>query len=86
MEPVNILDARNTLSQLVTAAGNGEDVVIAKRGTPVVRLVPVVTAEGVVHSASAAARWLTTNAAPVREAASSADLDERIARERADWE
>lgn len=86
MEPVNILDARNTLSQLVTAAGNGEDVVIAKRGTPVVRLVPVVTAEGVVHSASAAARWLTTNPAPVREAASRAELDERIARERVDWE
>lgn len=86
MEPVNILDARNTLSQLVTAAGNGEDVVIAKRGTPVVRLVPVVDEGAAVHSAGAAARWLTTNPAPVREAASPAELDERIARERADWE
>lgn len=86
MEPVNILDARNTLSQLVTAARNGEDVVIAKRGTPVVRLVPVVATEGAVHSAAAAARWLTRNPAPVRDAASPTELDERIARERADWE
>ncbi|MEP6482747.1 MAG: type II toxin-antitoxin system prevent-host-death family antitoxin [Rhodoglobus sp.] len=86
MEPINILDARNALSQLVTAAGNGEDVVIAKRGTPVVRLVPVVSAEGVAHSAGAAARWLRKNPAPVRLQASPAELDERIARERADWE
>ncbi len=83
MEPINILDARNKLSQLVMAAGNGEEVVIAKRGTPVVRLVPVVAAE---RSAGSAARWLTTNPAPVRTSASAADLDERIARERADWE
>lgn len=41
MEPVNILDARNSLSKLVAAAENGDDVVIAKRGRPVVRLVPV---------------------------------------------
>ncbi len=41
MEPINILDARNNLSRLVTAAVSGDDVVIAKRGKPVVRLVPV---------------------------------------------
>lgn len=38
---VNILDAKNRLSQLVRAAQAGEDVVIANRGQPVVRLVPV---------------------------------------------
>jgi prevent-host-death family protein len=86
VEPVNILDARNSLSQLVAAAGNGEDVVIAKRGTPVVRLVPVDAAMRAAHSGSAAARWLTTNPAPVRVPATPKQLDERIARERADWE
>lgn len=86
MEPVNILDARNSLSQLVAAAGNGEDVVIAKRGTPVVRLVAISGAEGAVHSAGAAARWLTMNPAPGRESASPEELDARIERERADWE
>lgn len=83
MEPVNILDARNNLSQLVAAAGNGEDVVIAKRGTPVVRLVAI---DPPVRSAGAAARWLTTNPAPARPSRSQAELDEQIARERAGWE
>lgn len=37
----NILEAKNRLSQLIKAAQAGEDVVIANRGEPVVRLVPV---------------------------------------------
>jgi prevent-host-death family protein len=37
----NILDAKNRLSQLIKAAQAGEEVVIANRGEPVVRLVPV---------------------------------------------
>jgi len=41
VEPINILDARNNLSRLVAAVENGDDVVIAKRGKPVARLVPV---------------------------------------------
>ncbi|MCA0239918.1 MAG: type II toxin-antitoxin system prevent-host-death family antitoxin [Proteobacteria bacterium] len=36
---VNILEAKNQLSKLVAAASRGEEVVIAKRGKPVVRLV-----------------------------------------------
>ncbi len=83
MDPVNILDARNNLSQLVAAAANGEHVVIAKRGTPLVRLVPVTPND---HSAGSAALWLTTHPAPVRVAATTEELTERIARERAEWE
>lgn len=41
MQPVTMLDSRNNLSKRVAAAENGDDVVIAKRGRPVVRLVPV---------------------------------------------
>jgi len=38
---VNILEAKTRLSQLIKAAQAGEEVVIANRGEPVVRLVPV---------------------------------------------
>ena len=40
---VNMLDAKNQLSRLVKAALEGRNVVIASNGTPLVRLVPVVT-------------------------------------------
>jgi prevent-host-death family protein len=38
---VNVLEAKNRLSQLIKAAQAGEDVIIANRGEPVVRLIPV---------------------------------------------
>lgn len=38
---VNIYEAKAKLSDLVERAANGEDIVIAKNGTPRVRLVPV---------------------------------------------
>lgn len=38
---VNMHQAKTTLSQLVEAALRGEEVVIARHGKPVVRLVPV---------------------------------------------
>lgn len=37
---VNILEAKNRLSQLVKSAEAGEEVVIANRGRPVAKLVP----------------------------------------------
>lgn len=82
MEPVNILDARNRLSQLITAATNGEDVVIAKRGRPVVRLVPIAT--GAEHTGRELAAWLS--ATPIESTRTTADLDDQIARERAAWD
>ena len=38
---VNMLDAKSQLSKLVKAALAGEDVIIANKGVPAVRLVPV---------------------------------------------
>jgi prevent-host-death family protein len=38
---VNMLEAKNQLSRLVKEALDGEDVVIASNGEPMVRLVPV---------------------------------------------
>ena len=39
---INMLDAKSQLSKLVKAALEGEDVIIANKGVPAVRLVPVV--------------------------------------------
>lgn len=41
MKPVPIHKAKSTLSNLIERACAGEDVVIAKGDTPVVRLVPI---------------------------------------------
>lgn len=42
-DPVNMHEAKTELSRLVERALAGEDVVIARAGVPVVRLVPVIT-------------------------------------------
>jgi len=42
MQVVNIHDAKTQLSKLLEQVQSGEDVVIAKSGTPIVRLVPYV--------------------------------------------
>jgi len=41
MITVNVGDAKTSLSRLIALAERGEDVVIARQGTPVVRLTPV---------------------------------------------
>ena len=52
-KPVNIYDAKTRLSELVDRAGDGEEIVIAKAGRPVARLVPL----RAVHEARAPGRW-----------------------------
>jgi prevent-host-death family protein len=41
MEIANIHEAKSQLSKLVELAMNGEEVIIARAGTPMVRLVPI---------------------------------------------
>jgi prevent-host-death family protein len=41
MEIANIHDAKSQLSKLIERAMNGEEVIIAKAGRPMVRLVPI---------------------------------------------
>lgn len=41
MHTVNIHEAKTTLSKLIDEALQGEEVIIAKAGTPVIKLVPV---------------------------------------------
>ena len=43
---VNMLEAKNQLSKLVQAAEEGEEVVIARNGVPVARLLPFVKPAG----------------------------------------
>ncbi|MCU1475475.1 MAG: type toxin-antitoxin system prevent-host-death family antitoxin [Subtercola sp.] len=85
MRSVNVLDARNSLSKLVAAASEGEDIVISKRGRPVVRLVAVIDDEER-FTGSRAALWLTTHPAPVHSGRTVEELDRQIADERAAWE
>ena len=42
MATYNLYDAKNSLSELVEKALGGEEVVIARRNVPTVRMVPVV--------------------------------------------
>lgn len=42
MKTVNIHEAKTHLSRLLKRVGRGEEIVIAKAGTPVARLVPLV--------------------------------------------
>jgi prevent-host-death family protein len=86
---VNILEAKNRLSQLIRSAQAGEEVVIANRGKPVVRLVPAGKA-----SAAAAERgkgraiidWLSTNPLPDYARRSAEEIDASIEDERQSWD
>lgn len=44
--PVNMHEAKTELSRLVERALQGEDIVIARAGVPVVRLVPIIARHG----------------------------------------
>ncbi|MGI8907963.1 MAG: type II toxin-antitoxin system Phd/YefM family antitoxin [Candidatus Sumerlaeaceae bacterium] len=46
MTTINIHAAKTQLSQLLERVNSGEEVVIAKAGKPVARLIPYVTAKG----------------------------------------
>lgn len=82
---VNVLEARNNLSQLITRATEGEDVVIAKRDVPLVRLVPV--SVDVVHGrGSVVVEWLDSHPLPARLARSTGEIDADVDAEREGWE
>lgn len=83
---VNVLEAKNQLSALIEAARAGQEVVIAKRGVPVARLVPIerpVTRPG---SGAALLRWLEDHPLPPSAQRSHADIEAAIAEQRASWD
>ena len=78
MEPINVLEARNSLSKLVAQAQAGADIVISKRGSPVAPMPN--------QTAAAAADWLSEHRIPAAAARTPADLDAQIEGERTGWE
>ena len=85
---VNILEAKNRLSQLVKAAQAGEDVVIANRGEPVARLVPAgPTSQPKTNSGSARAilDWLKRHKLPDYARRTAEEIDAAIDEERNAW-
>ena len=70
MKVFNLHEAKTHLSRLVAAAAAGEEIVIAKAGTPMVRLVPV--------STLAEPRQLGLLAGQVREAPDCWDPDRAL--------
>lgn len=45
-KPLNLYEAKSHLSELVERAARGEEIVIAKAGKPMARLVPLTPAKG----------------------------------------
>lgn len=81
---VNILEAKNKLSQLIKAAQTGEEVVIANRGEPVVRLVPI-QATPAPGDARLFLKWLDDNPLPEHAQHSAAEIEAAIEDARNAW-
>lgn len=85
---VNILEAKNRLSELVKCAQAGEEVVIANRGKPVMRLVPIEQEEdGQAASSSGAglSKWLASRQ-PSKAQRDHAQIEGDIEDARAAWD
>lgn len=80
---VNILDAKNRLSELIRSVRKGKEVVIANRGEPVARLVPVGTDSGVEHDL---VRWLKEHPLPPHLQRSAAEIEAAVNDERGAWD
>ena len=86
---VNILEAKNRLSNLIKSAQAGEEVVIANRGEPVARLIAIRLkrgSEGQGQPRSGLANWLRNNPLPPHLQRSHNDIQNSIAQERAAWD
>ena len=82
---VNILEAKNKLSQLIKAAQAGEEVVIANRGEPVVRLVPIQAAP-TPGDARLFLKWLDDNPLPEHAQHSVEEIEAAIEDARNAWD
>jgi prevent-host-death family protein len=86
---VNIFEAKNRLSQLIRSVQAGEEVVIANRGEPVARLVPVqeTTSTTVgVGSARAILSWLEQHSPPDYARRTAEEIDAGIEEQRRSWD
>ncbi len=86
---VNILQAKNQLSQLIKYAQAGEEVVIANRGAPVVQLVQLTPEKtGPAHQAANPnfLHWLEANPLPRHARRTAQEIEAGIAEERSSWD
>ena len=86
---VNILQAKNQLSQLIKYAQAGDEVVIANRGAPVVQLIRL-TPEKAGHANKVTnpnfLHWLEANPLPRHAKSTAQEIDAGIAEERSSWD
>lgn len=89
---VNILEAKNRLSELIRCVQAGEDVVIANRGKPVARLVAEGgrSLAGPTGSSGSSGQtiidWLAAHPLPAYAQRSAAEIDASIEEERNAWD
>ena len=87
---VNILDAKNRLSQLIKVAQSGQTVVIANRGQPVAQLTAAPV--GLSHAApgrvahGSVGLWLQATPLPPHARRTAEEIDAELARERSAWD
>ena len=89
MIKVNVLEAKNRLSELLRAVQAGEEVVIANRGEPVARLTAIAPPAASQHkrgSAQAILAALDQIAIPESMRRSKAEIDAYLAEERESWD
>ncbi len=86
---VNILQAKNQLSQLIKQAQAGQEVVIANRGEPVARLVGLHGGNGPRSEAGNGQTlldWLAQHPLPAYARRSAEEIDAALEEERAAWD
>ena len=83
---VNVLDAKNRLSELIRRAQNGETIVIANRGVPAVSLTPVRAETSAPRgSAQALLEWMD-NYRPKTAPRTHEEIEADIADNRSAWD
>ena len=86
---INILEAKNRLSQLIRSVEAGKQVLIARRGEPVAQLVPVVRHAALASDAGnapAILKWLAEHPLPGYAQRKGKEIDHAIAEARASWD
>lgn len=81
---VNILESKNHLSQLVRRAQQGEEVIIANRGVPAVKLVPVAPSSA--KAPCNVLAWLQQHPLPAHARRTQAEIEGEIEREHQGWD
>lgn len=81
---VNILESKNRLSQLVRRALQGEEVIIANRGVPMVKMLPVQPAVELPKRDILV--WLQSHPLPASALRRPDEIERDLAREREAWD